>query len=99
MPWTGTSTAANPARSMFSATASIMPRRMPEDQRLCEPSRKVVSTKFTSIANSCFSQTRARCGDARHAGYQFLHQSGVHFAGGELRVAHHEVQERQRRAD
>jgi hypothetical protein len=45
MPRIGISTAANPARSIASATASIMPVRMAEAHRLCDPSRNVVSTK------------------------------------------------------
>src|SRR3974377_1951934 len=49
MPRMGTSMAANPARSMDSATASIMPVRIADAHRLCEPSRKVVSTKCTCI--------------------------------------------------
>src|SRR3974390_1954426 len=49
MPRMGTSMAANPARSMDSATASIMPVRIADAHRLCEPSRKVVSTKCTFI--------------------------------------------------
>ncbi len=56
---TGTSTAANPARSMDCATASIMPVRMPRAHRLCEPSRNVVSMKRTSMpVSSCSPNPR-----------------------------------------
>ena len=41
----GTSIAANPTSSMISATASIMPVRIPEAHKLWDPSRNVVSTK------------------------------------------------------
>src|SRR3990170_9044110 len=49
MALAGTSTAANPAWPMSSATASIMPVRIPDAHRLCEPSRNVVSMIRTSL--------------------------------------------------
>ena len=52
IPLIGTSTAANPAWPMASATAAIMPVRMPDAHRLCDPSRNVVSMKCTSMASS-----------------------------------------------
>ena len=39
----------NPARSIASATASIVPVLIPSAQRLCCPSRSVVSIKCTSL--------------------------------------------------
>src|SRR5690606_7319679 len=67
----GISTNLKPTLSRSSATAVIMPDRIPLAQRLCDPSRKVVST------NSTFMLLLPGCA-ARPAGRRLQTSSGAY---------------------